>query len=134
MSVVKCVGNDEHRRRRVQHISDEQFHNFICNTPKHELKYHTKHVPASDQDNEYADYRCTNVPIILVRLCNSLRSVSSQLCLTRLTCAQALHHAPASPPPPGADAAAWHLPQYAPTSPIISMSEMLQWKISRLVG
>jgi len=42
-----------------------------------------------------------------------------------LACAQPLHHVPASPPPSAADAAAWHLPQLAPISPMISMSEML---------
>lgn len=48
-----------------------------------------------------------------------------RLWLARLTCVHPRHHAPASPPPSDAEAAAWHSPQFAPISPIISMSEML---------
>lgn len=113
---------------------EEIVHN---NTPKHvpaKLKSHTKpsQVPTTDNDNECSNYRCANISSILIGLTtHSVQHHPHHACHPRLTCAQPLHHIPASPPPSGADAAAWHLPQFSPISPIISMSEMLRKDQSR---
>ena len=79
-------------------MSDEQFHNCLYNTPKHQLKYHTKCVPPADQDNKCTDYPCTNVSRVLVRLRIPLGSVSSSLACSTYLCP--------SPPPRARQSAA----------------------------
>lgn len=96
--------------------------------------YHPScHVPTPDYHNEHPDYPCSNVPVVCIRLCMVNFSIILSKHHPQRTCAQNRHHDPASPPPSGADAAASHLPQYAPINPMISMNDMLG-KISRAIG